>query len=183
MGSGTDIILIVALLCGSILCQVFPQAGTMLSGSIDFTVLLLVFCLLFEVRFANIFNSLNRLDFMTAALVANFVIIPALGCTVASVFLSGQPLFFIGLMIYFMMPCTDWFLAFTGLGIGNTILGAALLPLNLIVQILLYPIYLHLLGVDAAPIDIKEIFKILSQWFLASGFLPLSYWQSFHATA
>jgi ACR3 family arsenite efflux pump ArsB len=39
-------------------------------------------------------------------------------------------------------PCTDWYLIFTGLANGNVSLGASILPLNLILQIIFLPVYL-----------------------------------------
>ena len=168
-GRGTAILLITAIIFGSIIGIAVPETTNIFSSQIDYTILLLVFLLLFEVRFQNVISSLNRIDFIIAALVANFVIIPALGFAIASVFLSANPLFFIGLLIYFMAPCTDWFLGFTRLAKGNTALGAALLPINMITQLLLYPVYLNLFGVDAISTGTDDMFQTLWTWF----FVPL----------
>ncbi|MEM1105151.1 MAG: arsenic resistance protein [Pseudomonadota bacterium] len=166
-GRGAIILLIGAIACGALFGMAFPERGAALAGGTDALLVVCVFLLLFEVRFQTLLASLRRVSFIAAALSANFVIIPALGFVIASVFLSGHPLFFIGLLIYFSAPCTDWFLGFTRLAKGNTALGAALLPINLIVQLLLYPVYLHLFGIDqiaAAPTDLA---MTLVQWFLA----------------
>lgn len=165
-GHGTSIVLIAAIIVGSALGIIIPDAGDMFSSQIDNTILLLVFLLLFEVRIQDLLASLNRVPFIIAALLVNFVIVPAFGFAIASIFLSGHPLFFIGLLIYFMAPCTDWFLGFTRLAKGNTKLGAALLPINMIVQILLYPVHLHIFGVDAIETVSGDIFQTLWQWFL-----------------
>ncbi len=173
-GRGTAIILILAILCGSAIGMSFPEAGSFLSNQIDYTILALVFCLLFEVHVQNFLSSLNRLPFIIAALIANFIIIPAIGFTIASLFLSAHPLFFIGLLIYFMAPCTDWFLGFTRLAKGNTALGAALLPINMIAQLLLYPVYLKIFGIDAIGTGSSNIFQTLWQWFLVPLLLALA---------
>ncbi|MEM9123997.1 MAG: arsenic resistance protein [Pseudomonadota bacterium] len=172
-GRGTAFVLIAAILAGSALGIVLPEAGNLVSGQIDFTILLLVFLLLFDVRLQAVLSSVNRLPFIAAALIANFVIIPALGFAIASVFLSAHPLFFIGLLIYFVAPCTDWFLGFTRLAKGNTALGAALLPINMIIQLLLYPVYLHLFGVDALDTGVSGVFQTLWQWFFIPFVLAL----------
>lgn len=165
-GRGTAIFLIGAIVCGSVMGVVFPQTSNLASGQIDFTILLLVFLLLFEVRIQSVLASLNQMRFIIVALIVNFVIIPALGFAIASIFLSDYPLFSIGLVIYFMAPCTDWFLAFTRLAKGNTSLGAALLPINMIVQLLLYPAYLYVFGIEAINTSAADIFSTLWQWFL-----------------
>ncbi|MEL7042398.1 MAG: arsenic resistance protein [Pseudomonadota bacterium] len=173
-GRGTAIVLIAAILIGALIGTLWPQSETFLSAQIDITLLVLVFLLLFEVRLQSILSSVNRLDFIAAALIANFLIIPVLGYAIASVFLSAHPLFFIGLVIYFLAPCTDWFLAFTRLARGNTALGAALLPINMIVQLLLYPVYLHLFGIDAVGVAAADIFQTLWQWFLIPLLLAIT---------
>ncbi|ORX83116.1 hypothetical protein BCR32DRAFT_326548 [Anaeromyces robustus] len=48
----------------------------------------------------------------------------------------------IGLLMLMVTPCTDWYLVFTALAKGNVELGASILPLNLLLQILLLPVYL-----------------------------------------
>ena len=130
--------------------------------------------LLFEVRLQSILSSSNRWQFIAAAILANFLIIPVLGFAIASLFLSAHPLFFIGLVIYFLAPCTDWFLAFTRLAKGNTALGAALLPINMIIQLLLYPFYLQWFGFGAVGIEAGEIFQTLWTWFLIPLVLAVS---------
>ena len=164
-GSGTAIILIAAIIFGSITGIILPETASTLSASLDYTILLLVFLLLFEVRIQDVVASINQTGFLIAALVANFIIIPALGYGIASLFLSAHPLFCMGLIIYFMAPCTDWFLGFTRLAKGNTALGTALLPINMIIQILLYPVYLHIFDINAADIGAGNILDSLWQWF------------------
>lgn len=73
----------------------------------------------------------------------------------------------IGLMIYFMSPCTDWVLGFTRLSRGNVALGTALIPINMMVQLLLYPIYLHLFTSSPVQVESDIIGDTLLHWFLA----------------
>ncbi|MEM6780817.1 MAG: arsenic resistance protein [Pseudomonadota bacterium] len=173
-GRGTAFILIAAILLGSGIGIVLPQAENIFSNYTDFTILALVFLLLFDVRIQDFVASMNKVGFIIAALIANFLIIPALGFAIASLFLSAHPLFFIGLLIYFMAPCTDWFLGFTRMADGNTALGAALLPINLVIQLLLYPVYLHIFGIDAIDAGADNIFQTLWQWFLVPLLMAFS---------
>ena len=173
-GRGTAVALIAAILLGAAMGSIWPQSETLLSGWIDYTILILVFLLLFEVRLQSLLSSSNRWQFIAAAIVANFLIIPVLGYVIASLFLSAHPLFFIGLVIYFLAPCTDWFLAFTRLAKGNTALGAALLPINMIIQLLLYPFYLQWFGFGAVGIEAGELFQTLWPRFLIPLVLAVS---------
>jgi ACR3 family arsenite efflux pump ArsB len=62
-----------------------------------------------------------------------------------------------------MAPCTDWFLGFTRLAKGNVELGAALIPINMASQIILFPVYLWLFGI---VIDYEINLSSLIEWFL-----------------
>src|SRR5699024_6683876 len=56
-------------------------------------------------------------------------------------------------------PCTDWYLAFTGIAKGNVALSAAILPLNLILQVLLLPIYLFLFAGVMETVEMSVLFE------------------------
>ncbi|MEO1025210.1 MAG: arsenic resistance protein [Pseudomonadota bacterium] len=103
------------------------------------------------------------------------MIIPFIGSGVASLFFADAPLLFAALMIYFLAPCTDWFLGFTRMAKGDTVLGAALIPINMITQLLLFPIWLWLLTRSSGLVDLGTLPNMLFEWFL----LPLLAAQAF----
>lgn len=156
-------LLMLAIVCGSIIGYSAPELGDSAGNFIDPTILVLVFLLLFEVPVKGIFKGLTNIRFLSLAWAVNFIVIPFVGFLIASLFLSGDKLFYTGLVIYFMAPCTDWFLGFTRLAKGNVELGAALLPINMITQLILFPVYLLLFDtVVAYKVDLSA----LTEWFL-----------------
>lgn len=165
-GLGTTLLLVAAIALGVAIGIASPRAGDVVGSQVDRTVLLLVVLLFFEVRFPALAGGGANIRFLTIAWITNFVLIPIIGFAIASLFLSGKPLFFTGLVIYFMAPCTDWFLGFTRLARGNTTLGAVLLPLNMISQLFLYPVYLHIFADGVAPVDTATIGQTVFQWFV-----------------
>ena len=56
-------------------------------------------------------------------------------------------------------PCTDWYLIFTGTAKGNTPLSASVLPLNLILQVILLPVYLLLFFGRTGTVDSSILFE------------------------
>lgn len=155
--------LLLAIIAGSLVGFSSPKMGDAAGSIIDPVILTLVFLLLFEVPVKGIFKGMTQWRFLSLAWIVNFVIIPTIGFAVASTFLSGEALFFTGLVLYFMAPCTDWFLGFTRLAKGNVELGAALLPINMATQIILFPVYLWLFGI---VIDYEINLSSLIEWFL-----------------
>lgn len=165
-GLAATALLLGAIALGALAGLADPAFGERLSDGIDSTLLLLVSLLFFEVPLRAVAKGFADLRFMALAWGANFLIVPVIGCVIAALFLHGQPLLFTGLVIYFMSPCTDWFLGFTRMARGDTALGAALIPINMISQLLLYPVWLWLFTRHTGIVDFATIPEALAQWFL-----------------
>ncbi|SEK60260.1 arsenic resistance protein [Parapedobacter koreensis] len=161
----TTALIVAGILAGSAIGSIAPATGELLGNYVDHVVLTLVGLLFFEVRFEILARARRYLLFLTVAWVANFIIISTLGFLVASLFLSGQPLFFTGLLIYFMAPCTDWMLGFTKLANGNVTLGAILIPVNMVTQLFLYPVYLWLFAAKQVELPVSLLDTVI-HWFL-----------------
>jgi ACR3 family arsenite efflux pump ArsB len=165
-GLSTAALLVGAISLGALVGWLSPEMGERLSGGVDPTLLLLVALLFFEVRLRAVAAGFANLRFMSIAWGANFLIVPVIGFIIASLFLSGQPLLFTGLLIYFISPCTDWFLGFTRMARSDTALGAALIPVNMVSQLLLYPVWLWLFTRHTGVADFGTIPDVLLHWFL-----------------
>lgn len=163
---GTAALFMVAMAAGSVLGLTAPVQAEVLASFTDATLLTLIFLLFFEVRLAAVVRAFGNLRFLAIAWAANFLIVPTIGFAIASPLLSGQPLLFAGLMIYFLAPCTDWFLGFTRMARGDTELGAALIPVNLISQLMLFPVWLWLFTPATGMVDFGAMPALLLQWFI-----------------
>ena len=155
-----------AILLGLVTGSILPSAGATLGSLIDPLVLGLLALLFFEVRFQPLREASRHLGFLLIAWVTNFVLIPLIAWCVAKLFFSGQPALFAGLLLYLLFPCTDWFLAFTRIAKGDVALGSILIPVNLISQLLLFPVFLALfIGAQNGPASV-EMWSTFTQWFL-----------------
>lgn len=166
----TSALLVGAITLGGLIGLMAPASGETSSWGIDTTLLVMIFLLFFEVRFGSLFRAVQNIRFLALAWSANFLIVPVIGFGIASLFFSDQPTLFIGLMIYFLAPCTDWFLGFTRLAKGDTGLGAALIPVNIITQLVLFPFWLWLLANKTGLIDLSAMPDMLLQWFILPFF-------------
>jgi ACR3 family arsenite transporter len=163
---GTTLLLLSAIIIGSIIGGFSADTAEQISGWVDPLILALVALLFFEISFGSLAGIRKNLRFLSIAWLANFILIPLIGWGIASLFLSGKPLLYTGLLIYFIAPCTDWFLGFTKLAKGNTSLGSILIPINLISQLLLYPVFLGLFAGKELGFDMSGLAGTLWQWFL-----------------
>ncbi len=161
--SNSTVLLFIAVIMGSLIGISSNTASETAGNLIDPTILVLVFLLLFEVPIKGLFQGASNIRFIILSWLINFLIIPLIGFAVASLFLSGQSLFYTGLVIYFMAPCTDWYLGFTRLAKGNVELGAALLPINMVTQLVLFPVYI---AVFDTAVTYQVDLSVLLEWFL-----------------
>jgi ACR3 family arsenite efflux pump ArsB len=85
--------------------------------------------------------------FMAANLLGHFVAIPLALALALPLFpaIAADPALRLGVVLVLVVPCTDWFITFTALGRGDPARALAVTPLNLVLQLLLLPVYLWLL--------------------------------------
>ncbi|WP_158736045.1 arsenic resistance protein [Alteribacillus sp. YIM 98480] len=107
-----------------------------------------------QIPIGDIRNAFKNIKFTYISVTINFIWTPFLAWLLASLFLGDQPALYIGFIMLMVTPCTDWYLIFTGIAKGNTALSTAILPLNLILQVVLLPIYLLLFGGTKGIIDL-----------------------------
>lgn len=141
--------------------------GSTIGGYTNPILIVLIVLLFIDAPIHKFGEAFKSPKILSVLWLSNFLIIPFLGFGITKLCFPNQPLIALGVAIYFMSPCTDWFLGFTRLAKGNTALGSLLLPINMLTQLLLYPVYLSLfsLGTDA-HISASEIGNTLLNWFL-----------------
>jgi len=93
-----------------------------------------------------------------ASLGINFVWTPVFAGVLGWMLLSGHPDLRLGLVMLLVTPCTDWYLVFTGTARGNVPLAASLLPPNLVLQLILLPIFVTAFtGTAAADVRLSDL--------------------------
>ncbi|PMB09055.1 arsenic resistance protein [Fischerella thermalis CCMEE 5273] len=107
-----------------------------------------------QVPLKDVRKALLNIRLFTAASVGiNFVVTPVAAAGIGFLFLRDMPELWIGLVMLMVTPCTDWYLVFTSLARGNMALSTAILPLNLILQIVLLPVYLWFLTGESHQVE------------------------------
>ena len=150
----TTMLVVAAIAAGMFIGTVSDRASGHLEGWINTTVLALIILLVIDIRIVEIPRVPGVKKWLAIVLATNFLAIPLIGFTIASLGFPDNAAVATGLAIYFMAPCTDWFLGFTRLARGNVALGAALLPINLAIQLVLAPIYLALFADWRGDLDL-----------------------------
>ncbi|MDV2884906.1 bile acid:sodium symporter [Alkalihalophilus pseudofirmus] len=100
-------------------------------------------------------KAFKNIKFTSTSLLLNFVWTPVFAWLLAMIFLSDHPALYIGFIMLMVTPCTDWYLIFTGIARGNVALSTAILPLNLLLQVMLLPIYLLLFAGSTGVVEVS----------------------------
>ena len=156
IGKLQPVIIITAALLGLFLGAVTPF-GSVSSSLIEVFLMMLLYILFLSIDLKQIKKSFTNVRFTLSAVIINFVFTPLFGYLLGKVFFPGSLDIRIGLLMLLVTPCTDWYLVFTGLSKGNVELGMSILPLNLILQIVLLPVYLLVLIGSEVTMDVGSL--------------------------
>jgi len=125
------------------------------SGIIEPFLMIMLFVVFMCVSIRDIGRSFSNLRFTSTAVLINFVWTPIFAVILGLLFSNIDVR--LGLLMLLITPCTDWYLVFTATAKGNVPLSSSLLPLNLILQIVLMPVYLVLFYNTQVSLDIPDL--------------------------
>lgn len=163
----------VLLIAGIIAGLGLSQADSSLLGYSDFLVtaglVILLFSIMVPLSLESIGRAAKNLKFFIIAISTNFILIPLLAYMLAWIFVGDEPALLLGLVMYLVTPCTDWFMVFTQQARGDTALGTLLLPWNLLLQILFLPFYVLIIAGVTVPVELADFESAILLFFV----LPL----------
>ena len=150
------IILIIAIAMGLILSNIDLLANN-IGNLTSLFLCLMLYGLFLEVPLNDLKNSFKNVKFTSTSLIINFIWTPLFGYFIGSLFLKGNVDVLIGFFMLILTPCTDWYLVFTKLAKGDLTLSLSILPINLILQIILLPVYLILFFSSGNTMDYVQL--------------------------
>ena len=103
-------------------------------------------------------KALKNVKFSSTVVLINFLWTPILVFALGSLFLD-DPMMQVGFIMLMVTPCTDWYLVFTANAKGNVPLSASVLPVNLILQVILLPVYLFIFAGASGTINIFDLLR------------------------
>ena len=134
-------ILIFAIIIGLILSDIKILSNN-IGNLINLFLCIMLYGIFLEVPLKNLKKSFKNIKFSSTSILINFIWTPIFGYFLGNLFLNGNMDIFIGFFMLILTPCTDWYLIFTKIAKGDLNLSLSILPINLILQIVLLPIYL-----------------------------------------
>ncbi|MBU5467521.1 arsenic resistance protein [Virgibacillus sp. MSJ-26] len=120
---------------------------------------LMLYGLFLTIPLQQLKKAFLNIKFLGSSTIINFIWTPVLAWGLGSFFLSDYPALWIGFIMLMVTPCTDWYLAFTGIAKGNISLSTSILPVNLILQVVLLPVYLLIFAGTIETIQISTLIE------------------------
>jgi ACR3 family arsenite efflux pump ArsB len=105
--------------------------------------MVMLFAAFVGIPLSRLREALRNRRVVGSSLLVNFVWSPLLAVGLGALFLRDQPALWVGLIMLLVTPCTDWYLVFTDVADGDVPLAASVLPYNLVLQLVLLPVYLY----------------------------------------
>lgn len=153
-----SIIIGVAVVSGVLVGQ-WGAAASVAEHMILPFLMVMLYGLFLNIPIKDLLKSFSNLKFFWANLLINFAWTPIFAWILGYLFLQNHLGLWIGFVMLMVTPCTDWYLIFTGIAKGNTTLGASVLPLNLILQVILLPVYLLLFFGETGSVNPTFLFE------------------------
>lgn len=147
-----------AILGGLLVGSMWAKTGHFFEMLLWPTLILLLYATFLQVPLLHLRDAIRDGRFVAAVLTGNFIVLPIVAWMLVQ-FLPADPALRLAVLLVLLVPCTDWFITFSQLGNGNVPRAIAVTPINLLLQLLLLPLYLWLmlgaeLSTAMAPADI-----------------------------
>lgn len=136
-------IYLAAVLAGLLTGHAAPAAGPALEPLIWPLLGTLLYATFTQVPLTRMPATLRDPRFLVALATGNFLLLPLVVGGLLPL-LPNDPALHLGVLLVLLAPCTDWFVAFTHLGRGDTIRAIVATPLLLLGSVLALPVWLWL---------------------------------------
>ncbi len=140
------VVLLASVGLGLALAKIAPSASDLFGALVSVGVFALIYLVMLSVDLSGIARAFDQRQFLVVAVTINFIVNPLIAWGLGALFLGDEPELWVGLMLFLVTPCVGWYLIFTELAGGDAVLGVSLLAVNIVLQLLLLPVYLWLLA-------------------------------------
>ncbi|MDO4280514.1 MAG: arsenic resistance protein [Peptococcaceae bacterium] len=135
----------------------YTSIGHLAVTLIEPFLMMLLFFVFLSIDNRKLAAAFKNKKFAITATAINFLWTPIFAYALGLVFFHQSLALQMGLLMLMVTPCTDWYIVFTSISGGNVALGASILPFNLLLQILLLPVYLIIFFGNSVHFDILSI--------------------------
>lgn len=121
-----------------------PSSANGLGMLVTPAIAVLMYAMFLQIPFLDLRQGLGNKRFLSALLLANFILVPLLVWALTRG-LVEHPALLVGVLLVLLTPCIDYVVVFTHIGKGDSRLMLAATPVLLLLQLALLPVFLGLM--------------------------------------
>ncbi|CRM94711.1 MULTISPECIES: arsenic resistance protein [Pseudomonas] len=160
----------VTVLLAAVFGLLAPSWAHSLNEWITPAIAILMYAMFLQIPFLDLRAGLSNKRFLSALLLANFILVPLLVWALTRG-LVERPALLVGALLVLLTPCIDYVVVFTHIGKGDSRLMLAATPVLLLLQLALLPVYLGvMLGAQSEGVVVAGPFV---QAFVGLIVLPM----------
>ncbi|AVD92358.1 arsenic resistance protein [Pseudomonas sp. SWI36] len=133
-----------AVLAAIVFGLLASDTARQLEALITPAIAVLMYAMFLQIPFLDLRQGLGNRRFITALLLANFILVPLLVWAITRG-LVEHPAILVGALLVLLTPCIDYVVVFTHIGKGDSRLTLAATPVLLLAQLVMLPVYLALM--------------------------------------
>ncbi|BBV95363.1 MULTISPECIES: arsenic resistance protein [Pseudomonas] len=130
------------------------DSASQLEALVTPAIAVLMYAMFLQIPFLDLRKGLGNRRFITALLLANFILVPLLVWAITRG-LVEHPAILVGALLVLLTPCIDYVVVFTHIGKGDSRLTLAATPVLLLLQLVLLPVYLAWMLGDSSNVAIS----------------------------
>ena len=130
------------------------DSASQLEALVTPAIAVLMYAMFLQIPFLDLRQGLGNRRFITALLLANFILVPLLVWAITRG-LVEHPAILVGALLVLLTPCIDYVVVFTHIGKGDSRLTLAATPVLLLLQLVLLPVYLAWMLGDSSNVAIS----------------------------
>ena len=150
------VLFLLALAVGAVVGFAAPAVGGAIEGATTPVLALLLYLTFLAVPFGALGAAVRDVRFLSAVVVANFVVVPVIVFGLSR-FVATDEALLLGVLLVLLTPCVDYVIVFAGLAGGARERLLAATPLLMFLQLLLLPGYLWLMAGEAVAAAVDPL--------------------------
>lgn len=123
----------------------------------------MIYPMMINLKITDVFKSFNNIKPLALSIGINFFISPILAYTLGKIFFADQPMLILGMILIGLIPTSGMTASWTGLAKGNIQLSLVMISVNLLLSVVMIPVYLKLFLGKMVGVESMVILKSLLQ--------------------
>ncbi|MCH4887643.1 arsenic resistance protein [Acidaminobacter sp. JC074] len=134
---------------------------TFLKGAVTYVLFLMIYPMMINLNTLDVFKTFQNPKKILMATGINFIVSPLLAILLAKVFFGYYPSLQLGMMVIGLLPTSGMTASWTGLSGGNLKLSLAVMSTNLLLSMVMLPLYLSIFNNSGLVIETSVILMSL----------------------